>query len=63
MAELLKCDKLYNMLTWIIRKYLKGQMMPKNLKMVYISSIHKKGEKDLFKLLRNISDQYIKSGT
>ena len=46
-GELIKCgsEKLFKALTWCINKFLNGTPIPKEWKVAYISSIHKKGNK------------------
>jgi len=46
-VEMLKhgTDKLIKMLTWVINRCINGEETPQQWKVVYISSIHKKGSK------------------
>lgn len=56
-AELLKngTDKLVGALTRMFNECINGQRVPKEWKMAYISSIHKKGNKDDCNNYRGIS--------
>ena len=48
-AEMLKhgTDKLITVLTWVINRCLNGEEVPQQWKVAYISSIHKKGSKEV----------------
>lgn len=56
-GELLKCgtEKLFKALTWCINRFLNGAPIPKEWKIAYISSIHKKGNKQVCSNYRGIS--------
>jgi hypothetical protein len=48
-AEVLKhgTDKLIKMLTWVLNRCLNGEEVPQQWKVAYISSIHRKGSKEI----------------
>ncbi|XP_030759306.1 uncharacterized protein LOC115884770 [Sitophilus oryzae] len=56
-GELVKCgtEKLFKALTWCINRFLNGAPIPKEWKIAYISSIHKKGNKQVCSNYRGIS--------
>ena len=56
-AEMLKhgTDKLITVLTWVINRCLKGEEVPQQWRVAYISSTHKKGSKKDCSNYRGIS--------
>jgi len=62
-AEMLKhgTDKLIKMLTWVINRCLNGEETPRQWKIAYISSIHKKGSKKDCSNYRDVSVKSVMS--